>query len=297
MCAFPGALRDRHFRRRHPTDRRHLSPIHRTKSVRWPPAELVTANFAPVNLVDDVASLFHKFATLIQPGGRVLAAVLNPWFTGDLRYGWWWRGLPLLLARGRYAVAGAQAPITRWLPGALAAAASDCSSSTRFIARPRARRSVRWCVGCGATPRSWPPSRRVVSFSCCSGAGCQPDEARRACRGPSSAAAMAGGRLENPQQLVRVVLTTSTYERDVTGGQVVLSLAPLMIGVSLPDGAIPAPGSLRFHDCRSDSSSERWHCHRQAPSSSLVRASSAISYAPAVTAACPPPRRPGNACC
>jgi len=25
-----------------------------------------------------------------------------------------------------------------------------------------------------------------------------------------------------------------------------------MIGVSLPDGAMPAPGSLRFHDCRSD---------------------------------------------
>ena len=58
--------------------------------------------------------------------------------------------------------------------------------------------------------------------------------------------------LEDPQQLVRVVLTTALYERDVTGSQVILSLAPLMIGVSLPDGTIPAPGSLRFHDCRSD---------------------------------------------
>ena len=58
--------------------------------------------------------------------------------------------------------------------------------------------------------------------------------------------------LEDPQQLVRVVLTTTAYERDVTSGQVILSLAPLMIGVSLPDGAMPAPGSLRFHDCRSD---------------------------------------------
>jgi SAM-dependent methyltransferase len=122
----------------------------------WPPAELVTANFAPVNLVDDVASLFHKFATLIQPGGRVLAAVLNPWFAGDLRYGWWWRGLPLLLARGRYAVAGAQAPITRWLPGALAAAASDCFEldaiycpAARATERPMVRRLR------GASPRSW----------------------------------------------------------------------------------------------------------------------------------------------
>ena len=50
--------------------------------------------------------------------------------------------------------------------------------------------------------------------------------------------------LEDPQQLVRVVLTTTAYERDVTSGQVILSLAPLMIGVSLPDGAMPAPGSL-----------------------------------------------------
>jgi len=58
--------------------------------------------------------------------------------------------------------------------------------------------------------------------------------------------------LEDPQQLVRVVLTTSIYERDVTGSQVILSLTPLMIGVSLPDGTMPAPASLRFHDCSSD---------------------------------------------
>jgi hypothetical protein len=58
--------------------------------------------------------------------------------------------------------------------------------------------------------------------------------------------------LEDPQQLVRVVLTTSAYERDVTGSQVILSLTPLMIGISLPGGTMPAPGSLRFQDCRSD---------------------------------------------
>jgi hypothetical protein len=109
------------------------------KASAWPPAELVTANFAPVNLVEDVASLFHKFATLIQPDGQVLAAVLNPWFAGDLRYGWWWRGLPLLLTQGRYAVAGAQAPITRWLPGALAAVASDCFRARSYLLPGRAR--------------------------------------------------------------------------------------------------------------------------------------------------------------
>jgi 2-polyprenyl-3-methyl-5-hydroxy-6-metoxy-1,4-benzoquinol methylase len=127
------------------------------KASTWPPAELVTANFAPVNLVEDVASLFHKFSTLIQPDGQVLAAVLNPCCAGDVRYGWWWRGLPRLLARGRYALAGAQAPITRWLPGALAAVASDwfeleaiyCPAE-RATEGPMVRRLR------GASPRDWP---------------------------------------------------------------------------------------------------------------------------------------------
>jgi hypothetical protein len=47
--------------------------------------------------------------------------VLNPWYRGDLRYGWWWRGLSRLSGAGHYAVPGAQAPITRWQPGRLAA--------------------------------------------------------------------------------------------------------------------------------------------------------------------------------
>jgi SAM-dependent methyltransferase len=88
-----------------------------------PVFDLVTANFAPVNLVPAPAALFRKFAALLKPGGHVLVSVLNPLYRGDLRYAWWWAGLPRLLARGHYSVPGAQAPITRWLPGELAAQA------------------------------------------------------------------------------------------------------------------------------------------------------------------------------
>jgi SAM-dependent methyltransferase len=75
--------------------------------------ELVTSNFAPLNLIDDLPRLFAAFHALTAPGGRVLVSVLSPYFLGDLRYGWWWRNLPRLQRSGRYAVPGAQAPIVR----------------------------------------------------------------------------------------------------------------------------------------------------------------------------------------
>jgi SAM-dependent methyltransferase len=76
-------------------------------------AELITANFAPLNLIDDLRGLFAKFAALTSPTGAVLASVLSPYFAGDLRYPWWWRNAAGLLRHGRYAVPGAQALIWR----------------------------------------------------------------------------------------------------------------------------------------------------------------------------------------
>jgi SAM-dependent methyltransferase len=76
-------------------------------------AELITANFAPLNLIDDLNELFAKFAALTTPAGAVLASVLSPYFAGDLRYPWWWRNAAGLLSHGRYAVPGAQALIWR----------------------------------------------------------------------------------------------------------------------------------------------------------------------------------------
>lgn len=85
---------------------------------------LITANFAPLNLVDDLPALFERFASMLMPGGHVLASVLNPLCAADLRYGWWWRNAPRLALRGAYALPGAQAPITRRMPGHIAALAA-----------------------------------------------------------------------------------------------------------------------------------------------------------------------------
>jgi SAM-dependent methyltransferase len=80
---------------------------------RVPSVDLVTANFAPLNLVDDLRELFAKFHALTVPSGKVLASVLSPYYLGDLRYRWWWRNLPALVRTGRFSVAGVQAPIVR----------------------------------------------------------------------------------------------------------------------------------------------------------------------------------------
>lgn len=87
-------------------------------------ADLVVANFAPLNLVSDLEELFRRFDALTQTKGKILASVLSPYFIGDWRYGWWWRGLRGLLGNGRIEVAGAQATITRRTPQVFAEAAS-----------------------------------------------------------------------------------------------------------------------------------------------------------------------------
>ncbi len=74
---------------------------------------LITSNFAPLNLIADLKTLFEKFHALTLPDGKVLVSVLNPCFIGDLKYRWWWRNCMRLWRVGHYSVAGAQAAITR----------------------------------------------------------------------------------------------------------------------------------------------------------------------------------------
>jgi len=74
---------------------------------------LVTSNFAPLNLIDDLPGLFAKFHAFTGSDGKVLASVLNPYFIGDLKYGWWWRNVLRLWRDGHYSVQGAQASIVR----------------------------------------------------------------------------------------------------------------------------------------------------------------------------------------
>jgi cyclopropane fatty-acyl-phospholipid synthase-like methyltransferase len=75
--------------------------------------DLVTANFAPLNLITDVRELFAKFDALTGPDGKVLVSVLNPYYVGDMKYGWWWRNAFRLRRDGHYSVQGSQAPIVR----------------------------------------------------------------------------------------------------------------------------------------------------------------------------------------
>jgi SAM-dependent methyltransferase len=75
--------------------------------------DLITSNFAPLNLIADLPELFAKFHALTAPHGAVLASVLSPYFLGDLKYRWWWRNLLPLVRDGRYFVPGSQAPIFR----------------------------------------------------------------------------------------------------------------------------------------------------------------------------------------
>ncbi len=75
--------------------------------------DLVTANFAPLSLIADLRELFAKFHSLTAPEGRVLVSVLNPYFVGDMRYGWWWRNALRLRREGHYSVHGSQGPIVR----------------------------------------------------------------------------------------------------------------------------------------------------------------------------------------
>ena len=66
-----------------------------------------------------------------------------------------WRGLPLLLTRGRYSVRGAQAPITRWLPGRLVREAG-AAFALDAIHAPAAHGPVAAHRVDPASPPDWP---------------------------------------------------------------------------------------------------------------------------------------------
>jgi SAM-dependent methyltransferase len=120
-------------------------------------ADLVIANFAPLNLIGDLSVLFAKFHSLTSGGGKVLASVLNPFFVGDLKYLWWWRNLPRLLLCGRLEVSGAQGMIVR---RRLAILAADCAPwfTLERVFRGLPARNAREAAGIGlasAGPGLW----------------------------------------------------------------------------------------------------------------------------------------------
>lgn len=98
--------------------------------------DLVTTNFAPLNLIDDLHELFAKFHALVAPNGRVLASVLSPYFIGDLKYGWWWRNVLRMWRDGHFSVQGAQARIFRRGPGEFAAQSAPYFALTQIFPGP-----------------------------------------------------------------------------------------------------------------------------------------------------------------
>ncbi len=85
--------------------------------------QAVTANFAVLNHFADHTLLFEELSRVVQPGGFVLASMLNPYYLGDARYGWWRANIINLLLKGRYAIAS-ESRIHRFRPRVVARAAA-----------------------------------------------------------------------------------------------------------------------------------------------------------------------------
>ena len=85
--------------------------------------QAVTANFAVLNHFDDHKLLFEELSRIVHQGGFVLASMLNPYYLGDARYGWWRKNLLNLFRHGRYAIAS-ESRIHRFAPYVVAQAAA-----------------------------------------------------------------------------------------------------------------------------------------------------------------------------
>jgi SAM-dependent methyltransferase len=72
--------------------------------------DLIVANFAPLNLIDDLRGLFATFHGLAAADGKILASVLNPCFIRAMRSRSWWRRAPQLWRDGHIFMPGPQAP-------------------------------------------------------------------------------------------------------------------------------------------------------------------------------------------
>lgn len=77
------------------------------------PVSLITSNFAPLNLVDDLHGLFRALHKLSSPRGLLLASVLNPGYFRDMRYGWWWANRWNYWRSGQFKVSGRHGRVWR----------------------------------------------------------------------------------------------------------------------------------------------------------------------------------------
>jgi SAM-dependent methyltransferase len=106
-------------------------------------ADLIISNFAPLNQIEELPELFATFHALTGPTGKLLISVLNPCFTGDMKFRWWWRTAPRLWREGHFFVpAGGAPPHTRRRLGNFKALSSPYFTLTRVFPAlpPRGKR-------------------------------------------------------------------------------------------------------------------------------------------------------------
>ncbi|WP_130617627.1 class I SAM-dependent methyltransferase [Dyella amyloliquefaciens] len=96
--------------------------------------QAVTANFAVLNHIENHAPLFEALYRVVDPGGFVLASMLNPYYLGDARYRWWRHNLLTLMRTGRYAIES-ESRIHRFAPRVVARAAAPYFKLERITPR------------------------------------------------------------------------------------------------------------------------------------------------------------------
>jgi SAM-dependent methyltransferase len=70
------------------------------------PVDVIAANFAVLNHVRDLEPLFRVLSSHLQPGGSLVASLLNPTLLADMRQRWWWTGALQSLRSGTIAFHG-----------------------------------------------------------------------------------------------------------------------------------------------------------------------------------------------
>ena len=96
--------------------------------------QAITANFAVLNHFAEHAALFEELSRVVRQGGFVLASMLNPYYLGDARYGWWRANVMNLVRSGRYAIES-ESRIHRFAPRVVARAAAPYFRLERLVPR------------------------------------------------------------------------------------------------------------------------------------------------------------------
>jgi SAM-dependent methyltransferase len=94
--------------------------------------QAVTANFAVLNHFADHTLLFEELSRVVQQDGFVLANMLNPYYLGDARYGWWRANVINLMRCGHYAI-DSESRIHRFTPRVVAQAATPYFRLERLV--------------------------------------------------------------------------------------------------------------------------------------------------------------------